>query len=75
MQRLTGSVDANYIDYATVAIGIYGHSAQIPVDDILYIQNAYAGLKSNFGNSVEFDKFYTHLPVRNVYNTYKGYEF
>eukprot|EP01037_Dinobryon_pediforme_P009569 gene9569-9645_t len=24
MQRLTGPVDANYIDYATVAIGIYG---------------------------------------------------
>jgi len=55
MQRLTGSVDANYIDYATVAIGIYGHSAQIPVDDILYIQNAYAGVCSNYDKGTIFD--------------------
>jgi hypothetical protein len=73
MQRLTGPVDANYIDYATVAIGIYSHSAQIPVEDILYIQNAYAGINSKYDKGTIFDKIYNFLPERNVYNTRMGY--
>ena len=75
MQRLSGKFDENYIDYATVAIGIYSDAAGINADAILTIQNIYAGEYSKYKDGTTFDSHYKNLPASNVYNTYIGYGF
>jgi len=62
-----------FVDYATVAIGLYGAAQGIPEGAILSLENDYAGRYSNFGN-VPMDQKYTNLPARNVWNTRLGYE-
>ena len=74
MQRLTGVVDPKYIDYSTVAIGIYSKAAGFSSDEILNLQNIYSKYLSDYGN-VPFDETYTYLPKRNVYNNNLGYRF
>ena len=67
MQRLTGVIDLKYIDYSTVAIGIYSKAAGYSSDEILNLQNIYSKYLSNYGND-SFEATYTYLPKRNVYN-------
>ena len=66
--------DPKYIDYSTVAIGIYSKAAGFSSDEILNLQNIYSKYLSDYGN-VPFDETYTYLPKRNVYNNNLGYRF
>ncbi len=61
-----------FIDVATVNIGLYGAAAGIPEGRLLGIENRYAR-DSRFGN-VPMDPQYTNLPLRNVWNTRLGYQ-
>ena len=70
-QRLGGSKHPQFIDYSTVAIGLYAAANEISRDDILAVENAFS-IFSNFGN-VDIDETYTFLPKRNVFNTDLGY--
>ncbi|WP_158933284.1 hypothetical protein [Acidisphaera sp. S103] len=72
MQRVDGRVVQDFIDFATVAIGLYCASAEMEMREVLTRQNEYAILWSDFSKA-SLDKEYTHLPVRNVNNTVKGY--
>lgn len=75
VQRLGGSgFDQKYVDYSTVAIGIYGASAGISAELVLEIQNQYARYKSHYPEDTVFSTVYTYLPARNVFNTEIGYE-
>jgi hypothetical protein len=60
-----------FIDYATVGMALYGAAAGIPQNEMLSIENRYAGLRSNFGNA-QLDQTYINLPARNVFNTKLG---
>jgi hypothetical protein len=73
-QRLGGKFHKEFVDYSTVAIGLYAAAAGISRSTILSIQDADALAKSSFGRDTEYDKIYTHLPHDNVNNTDKGYE-
>ncbi len=73
VQRIKGTSMHDFVNYATVAIGLYGAAAGIPIDDILVLEDIYAALRSDFGN-VEMDRTYSSLPVTNVKNTELGYE-
>ena len=72
-QRLTGKFDDRYIDYATVAIGLYAAAAGIPRAVALEIQN-YVARNSHYPPGTKYDDFYRNLPIRNVRNTDIGYE-
>lgn len=72
-QRVHGVAVRQYRNYATVAIGLYGAAAKIPVDHLLAIQNEYAWWESRFSRE-EMDDTYRFLPKRNVANTRLGYE-
>lgn len=74
-QRVGGSFHPAYVDYATVAIGLWGASAKFPEETLLQIQNQYAALFSHFPESTPMDSVYTHLPIRNVTNTKIGYDY
>jgi len=75
IQRLgTGEVDQKYVDYATVAIGLYGGAAGMPRDYALSISNVYARFNSNFGKDAVMSRVFGSLPQRNVFNTDLGYE-
>ena len=63
----------HWIDYATIAIGLYAASAGVPENWILALQDRYAERHSSFG-AVPMDPVWTHLPERNVRNTRLGYE-
>jgi len=73
-QRAGGKNYPEYVDYATVAIGLYAASSGIPRDDILRMQDAYAARYSRYSSGTDMDKTYTHLPVRNVANTDLGFQ-
>jgi len=73
-QRIGGKFHPEYVDYATVAIGLYGAANGFPKNELLSIQNAYAGLNSHYPPGTIMDKTYTHLPARNVANTDLGYQ-
>jgi hypothetical protein len=62
-----------FVNFATVAIGLFGASAGIPAGEILSYQNTYAGLFSVFSPGTVYDTYYTHLPASNVFNTNTGY--
>ena len=68
-----GKFVGDFTDFATVAIGLYGAAASIPLDVLLTIQDRYAAGHSNFGSAKMDDKF-THLPEVNVRNTRLGYD-
>ncbi len=71
-QRIGGKYRYEFVDYATVIIGLYAAAAGIPRDDILRIENLVANT-SNFDKNAEFDKTYIHLPTINIKNTDIGY--
>ncbi|MFI5023553.1 MAG: hypothetical protein ACHQRJ_18130, partial [Alphaproteobacteria bacterium] len=60
--------------YPTVAIGLYGAAAGIPIETLFIIQDNYAWIKSRYPEGTVYDETYTHLPERNVGNTELGYE-
>ena len=73
-QRLGGKFHEEYVDYSTVAIGLYAASAGMSLDEILRIQDAFAALESKFPSDRARDKTYTHLLARNVANTELGFQ-
>ena len=72
-QRIGGGFHREFVDYSTVAIGIYASKAGLSLDSILSIENGYASLFSNFG-SAERDPVHTSLRKENVFNTKLGFE-
>lgn len=73
-QRAGGKNYPEYVDYATVAIGLYAASSGISRDEILRVQDAYAAKLSSYPPDTVMDKTYTHLPFRNVANTDLGFQ-
>jgi len=73
-QRAGGKNYPEYVDYATVAIGLYAVSSGMSRDETLRMQDAYAARNSSYSPKIEMDKTYTHLPVRNVANTDLGFQ-
>ena len=73
-QRIGGHFHAEFIDYATVAIGLYAASSGMKRDEILGIQDRYARLRSHYSAGTLMDRAYTHLPARNVANTETGFK-
>jgi uncharacterized protein RhaS with RHS repeats len=72
-QRIDGQNYPQFVDYATVAIGIYGASNGIPEDTLVSLQNAYAGQNSHYPPGTPMSPDYPNLPERNVFNTDTGY--
>jgi hypothetical protein len=73
-QRIGGKFHPEFVDYATVVIGLYAAASGMSRGEILGIQNGYAALFSHYPPSTLMDKDYTHLPARNVINTRLGYD-
>ena len=73
-QRVEGTVVQDFIDYATLAIGLYGAAAGIDMNSMLIIEEYYARIFSRYPKNVKKDETYTHLPETNVKNTELGYE-
>jgi len=73
-QRAGGKNYPEYVDYATVAIGLYSASSGVSRDEILRMQDAYAARYSRFRPGTDMDKTYIHRPVRNVANTDLGFQ-
>jgi hypothetical protein len=72
-QRLGGSDHPEFVDYSTVAIGLYAAANGMPRAKTLEVEDLVAR-RSHFRGDPEKDKIYTHLPVRNVRNTDLGYQ-
>ena len=71
-QRLEGEFFDDWVDYATIAIGLYAAAAGFSKHEILLEQNAFAGWRSNF-KGAPMDSTYTSLPKRNISNTEIGF--
>lgn len=71
-QRRNGKFYKEYIDSATVAIGVFGAAMGWDIDKILQMQDFYGWAFSKFGN-VPMSEDWKHLPKRNVENTRTGY--
>lgn len=71
-QRLHGQFVREWVDYATIAIGLYAAAAGLSESEILGLQNSYAWVWSNFGSAPK-DRTYTNLAERNVRNTQLGF--
>lgn len=71
-QRLDGEYFREWVDYATIAIGLYAAAAGLSEHQILIVQRIYASLFSDFGNATR-DQEYPNLPRRNVRNTRIGF--
>ena len=71
-QRAGGKNYLEYVDSATVLIGLYAAASGISRDEILRVQDAYAAKYSHYPPGTVMDKTYTHLPFRNVANTDLG---
>ena len=72
-QRIGGHFHGEFVDYATVAIGLYAASSGMKRADILDIQDSYAAARSRYQAGTLMDRTYTHLPARNVANTELGF--
>lgn len=78
-QRFQGKVQDEWVDYATVAIGLYAAASGMSREQILLIENRYAGPNSNFTNPATGERppmsaAYPNLADRNVQNTLLGFE-
>jgi hypothetical protein len=71
-QRLGGSYHTDFVDYSTVAIGLYAAANGMPREEILEVEDLVAR-RSDFKGQ-PLDKVYTHLAVRNIQNTDLGYQ-
>jgi hypothetical protein len=79
-RQVPGVFGKAFIDYATIAIGLYAAAAGISENVILTAQNTAAALIHNptlggtpYPKNVPMDPTYTNLPARNVFNTNTGY--
>jgi|GEM_PF-6698224 hypothetical protein len=73
-QRIGGKFHPDFVDYATVVIGLYAAASGMSRDDILTVENSYAALFSHYAAGTPMDPHYAHLPARNVANTQLGFE-
>jgi len=73
-QRVGRKFHKEFVDDATVNIGLYGAAAGITQGQLLSVQDSYAALQSHFSPGTKMDAVYVHLPERNVQNTKLGYE-
>jgi hypothetical protein len=73
-QRINGVFHRQFVDYATVIIGLYAVASGMTEDEILKIENFYAALFSHFQPGTVMDPMYTHLPFVNVFNTRLGFQ-
>jgi hypothetical protein len=71
-QRINHTYHREFVNYATVAIGLYAAANGIPEKDILTAQNLRA-FDSHYASDVKMDGTYTNLPATNVENTHLGY--
>ena len=71
-QRIGGSYHPDFVDYSTVAIGLYAAANGISRTNVLTMQDMVAR-SSQYPRATEMDSVYTHLPTRNVFNTDLGY--
>lgn len=72
-QRIGGKFHLEFVEYATVSIGLYCSAAGISVSECLGIQNIYAGMFSRYKLNTDMDPTYKNLPILNVFNTKLGY--
>ena len=72
-QRRDGRFYGQWVDYATVAIGLYGAAAGMSERLLLTIQDEYARQGSDFKDAPR-DPVYRNLREANVQNTRLGYE-
>ena len=73
-QRVGGKFNPLYVDYATIAIGLYSAALGISEGETLRIENLYAFAHSKFPPEMPMDGKYIHLPKRNVINTNIEYQ-
>lgn len=73
-QRVNGVVVRQYVDYATVGLGLYGAAAGMSLEEMLDTENDYAFFFSRYTHGEDMDETYTKLPKRNVANTRIGYD-
>ena len=71
-QRIGGRFHPEFIDYSTVAIGLYAAANGISRNEILIIEDTGARF-STFGKDTKTDPDYPNLPLRNVQNADLGY--
>ena len=75
VQRVGGKFDPLYVDYTTIAIGLYAAAFGLSKGETLRIENRYAQLfHSTFASGARMDKKYTHLAERNAINIHIGYQ-
>ncbi len=81
-QRIAGHYYEKYVEYATIALGLYAAAYGIPEDKILELENMTANIdflialtegRMSFPDR-EMDKIYRYLPEDNVKWTDIGYE-
>lgn len=73
-QRKLGINYPEFVDYATIVIGLYAAAALMPEPPVLEIQELTAQ-GSHYAQSTEFARpMYPHLPWSNVHNTDLGYQ-
>ena len=70
-QRIAGHYYKKYVEYATIALGLYAAAYGSPEDKILEIQNLKIGKTLQ---DREYGKIYKNLPEDNVKWTNIGYE-
>ena len=71
-QRIGHAYRPEFVDYATVLIGLYAAASGIPESLILLIENIIA-FKNKYEKGENYDNVYRYLPERNVKNTGEGY--
>ncbi len=71
-QRLEHEFHPEFVDYATVLIGLYAAANGIPESLILSVEN-FIAFGSKYEKDIIYDNKYKNLPERNVKNTDKGY--
>ncbi len=71
-QRLEHKFHREFVDYATVLIGLYAAASGIPAFLILLVEDIVA-FGSDFGDNKDWDPIFRNLPERNVKNTDMGY--
>ncbi len=71
-QRVGHIWHKEFVDFSTVAIGLYAAALGLSETEILIIETAYATKHSEWSKGTEFDPILRYLPTNNVINTKKG---
>lgn len=72
-QRHDGRWVREWVDYATIAIGLYAAAVGLREGEILSLQNGYAYVFPDFGSAPK-DETYRSLAKPNVFNTRTGFD-